>query len=99
MNDPGSRYNAIATAEHTRAGDKAGQPVRYLLRRFLPRPDDMITMVEHRVSHGDRLDNLSARYLGDALAWWRIADANYEMQPEVLTDEAGRRIRIAVPKP
>ncbi|MCI0435107.1 MAG: LysM domain-containing protein [Gemmatimonadetes bacterium] len=99
MIDPGSRYHGIPTAEHTSRTAAGERTIRYLQRRFLPHPGHLITMLEHRVSHGDRLDNLSARYLGDALGWWRMADANLEMQPEVLTDEAGRRIRIATPKP
>ena len=34
---------------------------------------------------GDRLDLLAARLLGDAELWWRIADANPELDPEELT--------------
>jgi nucleoid-associated protein YgaU len=59
----------------------------------------MVVIAEHRVSEGDRIDNLSARYLGDPLAYWRIADANRALQPETLTDEPGHVIRIAMPRP
>ncbi len=99
MPDPTSRYGGIEEAELS-VPDGAGgaRSVRYLRRRFLPQPDQMVTMVEHRVVQGDRLDNLSTRYLGDPLAWWRMADANVETQPETLTDTAGRRIRVALPQ-
>ncbi len=99
MTDPASRYNGIEEAELTLPDGEGGtRPVRYLRRRFLPQPDQLVTAVEHRVVQGDRLDNLSTRYLGDPLAWWRVADANLELQPEALTDTAGRRIRVALPQ-
>ncbi len=98
MNDPGSRYHGQPTAEYTPAGGRR-RTIRYLLRRFLPKPDALTTIAEHAVTEGDRLDAVSARYLGDPLAWWRIADANLDMQPERLTDEAGRRVRIGMEKP
>lgn len=99
MSDPTSRYNGIEQAE-LRVSDGVGgrRTVRYQRRRFLPQPEQLVTMVEHRVVQGDRLDNLSTRYLGDPLAWWRVADANVEIQPETLTDTAGRRIRVALPQ-
>jgi hypothetical protein len=99
MADPGSRYSTTETAELTVLTMGRTRRLRYLRRRFLPRVDRLLTIVEHHVGEGDRLDNLSARYLGDPLAWWRIADANLDLEPETLTDEAGRRIRVAVPQP
>ncbi len=99
MTDPASRYNGIEEAESTLPDGEGGlKTVRYLRRRFLPQPDQLVTMVEHRVTAGDRLDNVATRYLGDPLAFWRLADANLELQPEVLTDTAGRSIRIALPQ-
>ncbi len=99
MADPNSRYYFIETVE-TVLADGSGhlRPVRYLRRRFLPPVDSHVTMVEHRVVAGDRLDNLAARYLGDPLAYWHIADANLALQPEGLTRSVGRPIRIAVPR-
>jgi hypothetical protein len=99
MADPGSRYHGVPSAELTISDGSGGERVvRYLQRRFLPPLDRLLTMVEHRTAQGDRLDNLSTRYLGDPLGYWRIADANLELQPERLTDEAGRRIVIAMPQ-
>jgi hypothetical protein len=99
MTDPSSRYYGIPEGERVAKDGTGGtRAVRYLCRRFLPATDLLVTMVEHRVVQGDRLDNLSARYLGDPLAYWRVADANLELQPEALTAVVGRRIRIALPQ-
>jgi hypothetical protein len=47
---------------------------------------------------GDRLDNLTAKYLGDPEQFWRLCDANNALQPEELTDTVGRRVRITMPE-
>lgn len=47
----------------------------------------------HRVVEGDRLDLLADRAYGDAEFWWRIADANPELDyPDELTP--GQLLRI-----
>jgi hypothetical protein len=58
-----------------------------------------LDLAEHVVTDGDRLDNVTARYLGDPELFWRVADANLAMQPEELTgpDRRGRRMRIPLP--
>jgi hypothetical protein len=91
---PGSRYSGLAVAEITLPD---GRTVRFLRRRFLPDPSALTTLVEHRVADADRLDNLAARYLGDALQAWRIADANGALRMEALVEEVGRRLRITLP--
>jgi hypothetical protein len=50
------------------------------------------------VTQGDRLDNVTARYLGDPEAFWRICDANNAMRPNELTETIGRRLRITLPE-
>ena len=99
MFDPASRYykTEIATITVT---DSDGQPreVRYVKRRFIPPTDGLITVVEHTVVQGDRLDNIAARYLGDPTQFWRICDANNVIEPNELTDTAGRVIQIALPQ-
>jgi hypothetical protein len=72
--------------------------VVYLRRRFLPPPDRFALIREHTVQEGDRLDNVTAQYLGDPLQFWRIADANNAMQPEALTAVPGRKVRITQPE-
>ena len=91
---PNSRYYNLETADYV-ATD--GRIIRYVCRRFLP-PLDRFTLVQVvTVTEGDRLDNLAARYLGDAEQFWRLADANPVMSPEEL-EETGRQIRVTLPE-
>jgi hypothetical protein len=72
--------------------------VVYVRRRFLPPPDRFALLQEHEVKQGDRLDNITARYLGDPEQFWRVADANNALDPVELTDTEGRRLRITLPE-
>ncbi len=90
---PGSRYSGIDTATLETA---AGTTVIYLRRRFVPPPSDEASQ-EHLVAQDERLDRISARYLGDPLLFWRICDANAAMRPDALTETIGRRLRIPQP--
>ena len=92
---PTSRYHNIETATYQSVDDKA---VVYLKRRFIPAPERYALLQEHLVVEGDRLDNITALYLGDPLQFWRICDANNAMNPTTLTDEIGRRLRITMPE-
>jgi nucleoid-associated protein YgaU len=89
-----SRYHAVETADLI---EPDGSKTRFLRRRFLPPTDRFETIEEHTVSEGDRIDNLSARYLGDPLQYWRICDANNAMRPEDM-EQFGRRLRISLPE-
>jgi hypothetical protein len=99
MFEPNSRYAPlpVATIEVPGPGGEP-RPVRYVRRRFLPPPESATTVVEHPVVQGERLDNITARYLGDPTQFWRVCDANNVLRPQELTDEPGRRIRIALPQ-
>jgi hypothetical protein len=90
---PDSRYHGVPLAEITLPD---GRSLRYLRRRVLPSPGALATMFEYRVVDGDRLDNLAAQFLGDALASWRIADANGALRMESLVEETGGRIRLTL---
>jgi hypothetical protein len=46
------------------------------------------------VSQAERLDNITARHLGDPEQFWRLCDANNAMHPDELIAEIGRRLRI-----
>jgi hypothetical protein len=92
---PTSRYYGIDTATLAAPG---GSTTIYLRRRFLPDPARFATLLEHVVVEGERLDNIAARYMDDAEAFWRIADANPAMRPEDLTEPFGRRLRITLPE-
>ena len=93
-----SRYNAVplATLEAT-DGTGETRVVVYLRRRFVPSPERFKVVQEHVVTQGDRLDNITAHYLGDPEQFWRICDANEVIRPEEL-EVVGRRIRITLPE-
>lgn len=88
-----SRYHRIETAT---LESEDGRAIVYLRRRFLPDPDAFALLQEHRVAAGERPDHLAARYLNDPEQFWRLADANGAMQPEELTEEIGRAVRITL---
>jgi len=92
---PTSRYHSI---EATTLETPEGRMIVYLKRRFLPAPERFALLTEHSVAQGDRLDNVTARYLGDPEQFWRVCDANAAMRPDELTEEIGRRLRITLPE-
>jgi nucleoid-associated protein YgaU len=98
MFDKTSRYAGIEEAKLTVVDrDGVKREVKYVRRRFLPPVESLTPIAEHIVEQGDRLDNLTARYLGDPTQFWRIADANDALRPEELTDEVRSVVRIAFP--
>ena len=92
---PTSRYHPIETATLVLPD---GTELVYLRRRFLPSSDRFTLIQEHVVTQGERLDNITAKYLGDPQQFWRICDANDAMNPPELTAEIGRRLRITLPE-
>lgn len=92
---PTSRYHGLATKTLTTPN---GQMVVYLKRRLVPPPERFSLLTEHTVLEGDRLDNITAQYLGDPEQFWRICDANVAISPEELTETTGRRLRITMPE-
>jgi hypothetical protein len=90
-----SRYFAIEQAIFT-APD--GLEIAYVRRRFLPDAASEITLAEHVVAQGERLDHITARFLSDPEQFWRVADASNAMRPEELTAVLGRRLRIPFPQ-
>jgi hypothetical protein len=92
---PTSRYHGIETATSETAD---GRTIIYLRRRFVPSPDRFVLLQEHTVTQGERLDNITARYGGDAQQFWRVCDANRALRPEELTERIGRRLRITLPE-
>ncbi len=97
MFDPTSRYFNIENATlNVMEKDGTARSIVYKKRRFIPPGDDMTTVVEHTVTQGERLDNITARYLGDPTQFWRICDANDVHAPGEL-EEIGRVIKITLP--
>jgi hypothetical protein len=90
-----SRYHGLDTAT---LETPDGRTIVYLRRRFVPPPERFALLQEHTVVEGDRLDNITARYLGDPEQFWRICDANAALRPDDLTGSAGRKVRITLPE-
>jgi hypothetical protein len=88
-----SRYYAAAVDLFTKAG---GTPVGYLHRRIIPQPQIYTSLQDYVVADGDRLDNLAAKFLGDPLLFWMICDANGASDPDELTAQIGRTIKIPI---
>ena len=95
MFDHTSRYYAIEKATITL---RNGREVVYLRRRFLPPPSTAVVLAEHTVTHGERLDNITARYLGDPELFWQLCDNNNAMHPQELTAEIGRKLLVSLPQ-
>lgn len=90
-----SRYSGLETATLTTPD---GKTVIYLKRRFVPQPESFALLQEHVVTEGERLDNITAHYLGDPEQFWQACDANRAMRPDELTETIGRRLRITLPQ-
>jgi hypothetical protein len=92
---PNSRYYSSPILIGPSGSASGG--IRYVARRFIPPPGRFRLLQEIVIHEGDRLDNLSAQYLGDPEAFWRLCDANVALQPDELTETPGRRIYITLP--
>jgi len=90
-----SRYYGVEMAE---LGLPGGKTMVYLRRRFIPPADRFQLLQYHKVTEGDRLDNITAKYLNDPEQFWRVCDANNAMRPDELTETIGRRVRITLPE-
>ena len=89
-----SRYYNIEIVKYVTPEQRE---IVYVRRRFLPRSVAGPIIAEHNVEEGDRLDNVTARYLGDPEQFWQLCDVNDAMQPDELTAEIGRRVKVAMP--
>lgn len=87
----GSRYEPIETKTRVRSD---GIELRYKKIRFVVREP---TQLGHQVQDGERLDQIAWATFRDPQMWWRIADANAELDPRELTDVAGRVLGVALP--
>jgi hypothetical protein len=90
-----SRYYNTPTAELETA---EGKKIKYLRRRFVPPPDRFELLLEHAVAEGERVDTITAQYIGDPEQFWRLCDANNAIRPEELIETVGRRLRITLPE-
>lgn len=91
---PTSRYYSVETVVMETV---EGKGVVYIKRRFVPQPERFELLQEHLVTQGERLDHITALYLGDPEQFWQICDANGTLRPQEL-EETGRRLRITLPE-
>ena len=82
-----SRYAGVRTVE---AQIKNGRKVKAVSLRRLPFVTGTLTVVKGN----DRLDIMAQRRYKDPTMFWRIADANTELEAERLVAEAGRIIAV-----
>ncbi len=90
-----SRYYDLDTAEYTTKDDRK---IAYKRRRFLPQGKNLPLLQEVTVVQGDRLDLITFNTLGDSEQFWQVCDANNAMNPENLTAEIGKVLRIPLPQ-
>jgi len=91
---PNSRYCGVATTTVTLSD---GSTAACLTRRVVPQPSAFSTMQIVTIRDGDRLDRMSAQYLGDPLLYWRLCDANDALRPDELTETTGASLLITLP--
>jgi hypothetical protein len=96
MFDSKSRYARVKTQILRQDTPSGPHELTYVVRRFIPAVRGDVTLVEHIVRADDRLDNITARYLGDPTLFWQICDASKVLSPAELTAEPGDTIRIAL---
>jgi hypothetical protein len=84
--EPPSRYLGVETYL---AVDRRGRTVEVVA---VPDAAAQALAGVHVRREGERLDHLAARYLGDAVLWWRIAERNDVMVPAALIE--AREIEI-----
>lgn len=90
-----SRYAGVSVAVWRQAD---GTEVPYLRRRFCPRPGAAEVLAVHRVAAHDRLDLVTARYLGDPELFWRLCDTAGALHPDELTARPDAVIVVALPE-
>ena len=83
-----SRYYPLAELTYS-AED--GREIVYKERRLVPRTP---ASGEVTIGQSDRLDLIAGRVLGDPLQFWRLCDANGELDPFELEAATGRAIKV-----
>lgn len=96
MFEPTSRYYNLEDVKVTNAD---GVEIVYKRRRFIPPFAAHVLLGEVVVQQGERLDQITARALGDPEQFWRICDANAVINPLDIAAEPGTRIKVPRPQP
>jgi hypothetical protein len=92
-----SRYYGASVLQYTAPN---GQIIPFLQRRIVPQPGapNYATVNLYTVVQNDRLDLIAAKYLGDPLMSWLIADANGAVSPDDLVATPGTVLAITTPQ-
>jgi hypothetical protein len=93
--DSRSRYYILEIATYQ---TEDGKSIAYKRRRFLPKGADLPLLTETKVEQSDRLDLIANRTIGDSEQFWRICDASDAMNPDDLTAETGKWLRVPLPQ-
>lgn len=97
MFETNSRYYRVQEVDLIFKDIESGErKISYKRRRFIPPIENTGTFLEHTVTQGERLDNITARYVGDPTLFWRICDVNLVLKPDELTAEPGHPIKISI---
>ena len=83
-----SRYYALPDLTYR---TRDGRKIVYKARRLVPRSGAGSEMT---LAQSDRLDLMAHRVLGDPAHFWRLCDANEELDPFALEEATGRAIKI-----
>ncbi|MFE0250667.1 hypothetical protein [Streptomyces sp. NPDC059010] len=76
--DPGSRFTGAPILETAGPDGRTRRVLALNIAEPAPAlPGDRV----HRVRHGERVDLVARRALGDAHLWWRVLDANPLLHP------------------
>ncbi len=84
----GSRYEKVKDYKFRRID---GSEIVIKNKRKITEPSSRLI---HNVQEGERTDLLAYRYYNDPLKFWKLADANSEMNPERLLEKPGGKIII-----
>jgi nucleoid-associated protein YgaU len=68
--------------------------VLYLARSILPLASTLKPQTSYTIMAGDRLDNISAKLLGDPMLYWMLLEANNVSDPALLCSVPGRKIIV-----
>jgi hypothetical protein len=72
---------------------REGRAVKVVILRRLPDVSGIPTLIKGN----DRLDVMAQRLYGNSTQFWRIGDANNELQANDLVKETGRVIEVPEP--
>ena len=72
----------------------SGESISYLGRTLLPLPEALQQQGTYTTRAGDRIDNVSARLLGDPLLYWMLMEANGATDPAALCAAPGSKIVV-----